>query len=304
MMEYVLQTNVLSKKYANTNVVNKVSMNVAKGDIYGFIGKNGAGKTTLMKMVCGLTAPSAGEIKLFDSKELDKQRKRIGCVIEQPALYSSMTAKEHLRYYNKIMGMPNDKNITELLELVGLGNTGKKKTGKFSMGMKQRLSIAIALLAYPDFLILDEPVNGLDPTGIKEIRDLLIKLNEEWHITILISSHILGELSKMATRYGVIDNGSLIEEFTAKELEDRCKVCIQVTVDDIKKAAFVLEKNLGSRDYKVSGKDTLLIYDLLDRQMEINRCLIENHVEVKSICMDGDDLEAYFIKLMGGKQHD
>ena len=226
-MKYVLRTRELTKSYNQTAVVNKVNISVAKGDIYGLIGKNGAGKTTLMKMVCGLAEPTYGEIDLFESGTVKEERKRIGCMIEQPVLYPDMTARDNLIYYNKLMGIKGNSNIDEILELVGLAGTQKKKTKQFSLGMKQRLSIAIALLGYPDLLILDEPINGLDPTGIIEIRELILRLNREQNITIVISSHILGELSKIATRYGVIETGNLVEEFSKEELEQRCKTCIK-----------------------------------------------------------------------------
>ncbi len=297
-MEYVLRTNDLTKTYEKTNVVNKVSLNVAKGDIYGFIGKNGAGKTSLMKMVCGLTTPNNGEIELFESRDLNKGRKRMGSLIEQPAIYLDMSARENLIYYNKILGIPDDSNVDELLEKVGLADVGKKKAKKFSLGMKQRLSIAIALIGSPDLLILDEPINGLDPAGIKEIRELLRSLNEEENITILISSHILGELSKLATRYGIINNGNLADEFTEEELNKRCKKCIKVEVDDIKKASYVVNEIIGSKDYKVFDNNVICIYDCLQNQGNINSELIKNGVMVNSITMWGEDLEVYFMEMI------
>jgi ABC-2 type transport system ATP-binding protein len=231
-MELVLQTSGLTKKYGKQIAVNNVDLNIEKGDIYGLIGKNGAGKTTIMKIVCGLVYQDQGDIQLFESGDLQKNRKRIGCVIEQPALYPDMTAGENLIYYDKLIGITDYDNVDEVLSLVGLKNTGRKKTKAFSLGMKQRLSIAISLLGNPDFLILDEPINGLDPSGIREIRELLLKLNSENEITILISSHILGELAKIATKYGIINKGVLVDEFQAVELEERCKKCLAIVVDD------------------------------------------------------------------------
>ena len=250
-MSYVLQTSNLTKQYKNQKALNQVNVNIEKGDIYGLIGKNGAGKTTLMKIVCGLIHSSHGEVKLFESTNLGKNRKRIGCVIEQPALYPSMTARQNIIYYNKLLGISDYSNVDELLKLVGLQNTDKKKTKNFSLGMKQRLSIAISLIGNPDFLILDEPINGLDPSGIMEVRELILKLNYERDITILISSHILGELTKVTTKYGIIKDGSLIDEFAAKDLETRCKRYISLKVDDIYKAAYIIENNIKSTDYKV-----------------------------------------------------
>ncbi len=300
-MEYVLRTNGLTKTYGKDNVVNKVNLNVAKGDIYGFIGKNGAGKTSFMKMICGLTKPTYGEIELFGSTDLTKGRKRMGSIIEQPAIYSDMSARENLIYYNKILGIPDDSNVDELLVKVGLSDTGKKKSKKFSLGMKQRLSIAIALIGSPDLLVLDEPINGLDPAGIKEIRELLKTLNEEDNITIIISSHILGELSKLANTYGIINDGNLVDEFTELELNERCKKCIKVEVDNIKKATFIVDEIIGSKDYKVFDDNVICIYDCRGNQGNINSELIKNGVVVNSITMAGEDLEVYFMEMIGGK---
>lgn len=299
-MSLVLKTNILSKKYRKQIAVNKVSMNIEKGDIYGLIGKNGAGKTTIMKMICGLIHPSEGEIKLFESNDLDKGRSRIGCIIEQPALYGDMTAKENLKYYTKLLGITDYDNIDKLLDLVGLRNIDKKKSKNFSLGMKQRLSIAISLLSNPDFLILDEPINGLDPSGIKEIRELILKLNTENEITILISSHILGELSKVANKYGIIQNGILLDEFEATELDKRCRKSITLITTDTKKASYILKNNIKSNDFKVFEEEKIRIYDCLDTPEQINKELIENNVLVKSIFLEGNDVEEYFLKMMEG----
>lgn len=301
-MSMVLQTNCLTKKYGKQIAVNKVNLNVAKGDIYGLIGKNGAGKTTLMKIACGLIIPNQGRIQLFESSNLKKGRKRMGCVIEQPALYPGMTARENLIYYNKLLGIPDYQNIDDVLNLVGLQSTSKKKTKHFSLGMKQRLSIAISLIGNPDFLILDEPINGLDPSGIKEIRELLLKLNYENNITILVSSHILGELAKIATKYGIIKNGILVDEFEAVELENRCKRYLSLIVDDSEKAAYIIKNNIKSTDYKVFDQGKIYIYDCLDIPEQINKELVENDVLVSNISLEGYDIEAYFVNMMGGDQ--
>lgn len=301
-MKLVLQTNGLTKKYGSQIAVNEVNMNIEKGDIYGLIGKNGAGKTTIMKIVCGLIHQSYGDIKLFESENLEEGRKRIGCIIENPALYSYMTARENLIYYDKLLGITDYSNVDEVLSLVGLKNTGKKKTKAFSLGMKQRLSIAISLLGNPDFLILDEPINGLDPYGIKEIRELLLKLNIENKITILISSHILGELAKLATKYGIINEGVLACEFKAAELDERCKKCISIVVDDSEKAAYILKHNIKSSEFKVFDEGKICVYDCLDIPAQINKELVENGVLVSSIGLGGNDIEGYFIKMMGGNE--
>ena len=301
-MSYVLQTSNLTKKYKKQTALNNVNINIKKGDIYGLIGKNGAGKTTLMKIVCGLIHSTHGEIKLFESTDLNKQRKRIGCVIEQPVIYPLMTAREILTYYNKLLGISDYSNIDDLLDLVGLENAGNKKTKNFSLGMKQRLSIAISLIGNPDFLILDEPINGLDPSGILEIRELLLKLNYERDITILISSHILGELTKVTTKYGIIKDGNLIDEFESKDLEIRCKRYISLKVDDIDKATYIIKNNIKSTDYKVFNENRIHIYDYLDKPEEVNKELVKNGVLVSHIALEGDDIEDYFIRKMGGEQ--
>ncbi|ADK13844.1 MULTISPECIES: ABC transporter ATP-binding protein [Clostridium] len=299
-MSLVLQTNDLTKKYGKQIAVNKVNLNIKKGDIYGLIGKNGAGKTTIMKIACGLIYQEQGDIQLFESSNLEKARKRMGCVIEQPALYPDMTAKQNLIYYDKLLGITDYSNVDEVLGLVGLQNTGKKKTKAFSLGMKQRLSIAISLLGNPDFLILDEPINGLDPSGIKEVRELLLKLNIENEITILISSHILGELAKLATKYGVIHKGVLIDEFQAVELEERCKKCLTIVVNNSEKAAYILKNNINISNFKVFDEGKICIYDCLDIPEQINKELVENGILVSRICLEGNDIEGYFVKLMEG----
>lgn len=217
-MESVLKTAGLTKVYGGHQAVSNVNMNVQQGDIYGFIGRNGAGKTTLIRMVVGLAAPSTGSLELFGSTNLSEGRKRIGTVIESPAVFPHMTARQNLEVQGRMMGIKDKRVINDTLLTVGLDPQNKKKVKNFSLGMKQRLAIAIALVGSPDFLCLDEPINGLDPTGIIEIRELIRRLNQERGITVLISSHILGELSKLATRFGIIENGVLIHEFTSKEL--------------------------------------------------------------------------------------
>nr|MDE7477992.1 ATP-binding cassette domain-containing protein [Lachnospiraceae bacterium] len=286
--EYVLRTSNLTKTFGRYKAVNNVSINVKKGDIYGLIGKNGAGKTTLMKMVSGLANPTEGSIELFGKieertrskrknidlfgkSEVEIQRRRIGCLIEEPGFYPSMTVAENMEIVRRNLGI-TEKNVTkEMLDFVGLSDTGRKKLKHFSMGMKQRFGIAVALMRNPDCLILDEPINGLDPSGIKEIRDLLIKLNNERQITILISSHILGELSKVATRYGIIRDGVLIEEFGAEELENRCKRCQKIVVDDVADAVRILEETLGIRDYDVPDAHVIRIFERLEDTVNVNK---------------------------------
>lgn len=298
-MDYILKTNNLTKAYGKTNVVDSVSMHVKSGDIYGFIGKNGAGKTTFMRMVAGLAAPTRGEIELFGKGDLEKQRTRIGSLIENPGIYPNLTARDNLEIARRSFGMTDRQAVDEMLDFVGLGGTGKKKVKNFSMGMKQRLGIALALFRNPDFLILDEPINGLDPAGIKEIRDLLVKLNTEKNITILISSHILGELSKIATRYGIIKGGTLIEEFEAEELNEKCRRCQKLIVDNAFLAVTILEERLHITEFDVPEPGMVRIFEHLDESARVNKELIAGGVELRESYLAGQDLEAYFMDLLG-----
>lgn len=297
-MESILKTEKLTKMYSGNKVVNEISMNLKKGDIYGFIGKNGAGKTTFMKMISGLAAPTAGGIEMFGKSDLEQMRKRIGTLIENPGVYPNMTAEENLEIVRRNYGITEWSATKEMLEFVGLDSAGRKKVKNFSMGMKQRLGLATALIRKPDFLILDEPTNGLDPAGIKEIRDLLLKLNKEKQMTILISSHILGELSKVATRYGVIKDGVLIEEFDDAELEAKCRKCQKITVSDTELAASILEQKLSVRNYDVLENHVLRIFEKTDEAARINRELILGGVEITESRLLGLDLEGYFMDLM------
>lgn len=304
-MEYILKTEKLTKIYGGVKAVNEVSMSVRKGDIYGFIGKNGAGKTTFMKMISGLATPTAGSMELFGKSDLEQARKRIGTLIENPGVYPNMTAEENLEIVRRNLGIPEWAATREMLEFVGLDSAGKKKVKNFSMGMKQRLGLAVSLIRNPDFLVLDEPINGLDPAGIKEVRELLLKLNREKQITILISSHILGELSKVATRYGIIRDGVLMEEFGAKELEERCRKCQKITVNDVGLAASILEKKLSISHYDVLEGNVLRIFERIEDAAQINRDLITGGVEITESCLSGLDLEGYFMDLLenGGSRN-
>ncbi len=300
-MDDVLKTEGITKIYGKHTVVDHVSMHVKKGDIYGFIGKNGAGKTTFMRMVAGLAAPAFGSMELFGSGELERQRQRIGTLIEQPGLYGAMNARENMEIVRRSFGITKKHAVDQMLEFVGLQNAGKKKVKNFSMGMRQRLGIAIALFRNPDFLILDEPINGLDPEGIKEMRDLLVKLNEENQITILVSSHILGELSKIATSYGIIKDGALIEEFGAEELKSRCRRCVKLVVDDVEHASAVLEENCHITGYDVPEPGIVRVFEELENSWLINRELVQAGVLLKESYLAGQDLEGYFMDLLGGE---
>ena len=302
-MEYVLQTDALRKDYKNFKALNGLSMNIPKGSIYGFVGKNGSGKTTLIRLICGLQEPTSGGYTLYGRKNTDKEivksRRRIGAVVETPSLYLDMTADENMKYQYKLIGNPDYSTIPELLKLVGLENTGKKKARNFSLGMKQRLGIAIALSGNPDFLILDEPINGLDPQGIVEIRELILKLNNEMGITVLISSHILGELSKLATHYGFIDSGSIVSEISAEELESRCRKRIRVKVDNIKSLIRYLDGK--GFEYSVISEDEAYIYASPEVTAFVSD-LVCAGCRVIAMSESDESLESYFINLVGGER--
>ena len=296
-MNYVIETNNLTKKFPNKLAVDHINMHVEKGDIYGLIGRNGAGKTTAMKMILGTLFPSEGEITLFGETNLDVQRKRIGSLIEAPGLYKGCTAYENMKRFSLLYGGTEDE-INELLEFVGLANTGKMKTGHFSLGMKQRLGIALALLGNPEILVLDEPINGLDPAGIKEIRDIIHKLNKERGITFVISSHLLDELGKIATRYGILSDGELVDEITAHELQERCKTCLIIEVDNIEKAKEVLFKQKLLDNY-VENEGKLLMYNHFKNPALINETLVKNGLKVSSLSFSNNGFEDYFIERLG-----
>lgn len=300
-MEYVLQTNRLTKKYRNFQALNGLTMHVPKGAIYGFVGKNGAGKTTLIRLICGLQAPTSGDFTLYgiqnNSKNIVKSRRRMGAVVESPSVYLDMSAEENLKQQYMILGLPSYDGLEELLKLVGLENTGKKKAKHFSLGMKQRLGIALALVGEPDFVVLDEPVNGLDPQGIVEMRELLLKLNRERQITILISSHILDELSRLATYYGFIDSGRMVKELSAEELESACRKCVRVEVTDTGALARVLDSM--KLDYKIISWTTADIYEKAN-VTQLAAALAKENCEIISMQEKDESLESYYISLLGG----
>ena len=300
-MEYVLRTNALSKSYRNFQALKGVSMNVPQGAIYGFVGKNGAGKTTLIRLICGMQEPTSGEYTLYGrkntQKEIVKARRRMGAIVETPSIYLDMTAEDNLKQQYLTLGLPSFDEVTEILQLVGLGNTGNKKAKHFSLGMRQRLGIAIALAGDPDFLVLDEPVNGLDPQGIIDIRELILKLNRERQITVLVSSHILGELSKLATHYGFIDNGHIVKEMSAEELEAACKKCVRMEVSNTKALACVLDKM--QIDYKIITEETADVYAKVNISC-MAAALAKENCELISVQERDESLESYYISLIGG----
>ncbi len=300
-MEYILETKALEKKYGNFKVIDNLNMHIQKGAIYGLIGKNGAGKTTLIRLICGLQKPTNGMYAIYGvlntDKQITKMRKRVGAIVETPSIRIDADAEDNLKEQYKMLGLPSEDNLKEILKLVGLSKTGKKKAKHFSLGMKQRLGIAIALVGEPDFLILDEPINGLDPEGIIEIRELILKLNKEKGITFLISSHYLDELSKIATHYGFLNKGSIIKEISKQELEENCKKRFEIRVSNVKECIHYLEENELSYEVMTNGKiniyDTIHISEFAVALSKRN-CIIEEFNEKE------ESLENYYINLIGG----
>ncbi|MGE7768483.1 ABC transporter ATP-binding protein [Peribacillus sp. NPDC096540] len=303
-MSYILKTNQLTKVFEGNEVVSGVNMHVKQGEIYGFLGPNGAGKTTIMKMITNLIKPTSGDIEIFGEKLTNTSYevlKRMGTIIEYPIFYEKLTAKENLYLHCEYMGYYDKKSIDHALDLVKLHNIDDKKVKDFSLGMKQRLGIARAITTKPELLILDEPINGLDPIGIKELRDLFKILCKEYGITLLVSSHILAEMEQMADTIGVIQNGKLIQEVSMKSINGEQTDYIEVTVQDIKKAAYLLENNLGIKNYKIISEQTIRIYEMTATQQEISKALIMNDIEVESINKKQSSLEEYFLNLMNGE---
>lgn len=296
-----MTANALCKQYKHFKALHDFSMHVPKGAIYGFVGRNGAGKTTLIRLVCGLQHATSGDYTLYGvnsrQKEITVSRRRIGAIVESPSIYLDMTAEENIRAQYRVLGLPSRDGISELLELVGLESTGKKKAKNFSLGMRQRLGIAIALAGDPDFLILDEPVNGLDPQGIIEIRELILKLNRERQITVLISSHILDELSRLATHYGFIDSGRMVKEISAQELEAACRKCVHLEVSDSRTLARVLDEQ--RMEYTVLSDTQVDVFAGINIT-ELTLALAEQNCNVLSIQEKDESLESYYINLIGG----
>ena len=304
-MDYALRTDRLSKTYRHYHALNGLTMNVPRGSIYGFVGRNGAGKTTLIRLICGLQEPTSGNYTLdgVQSTERDilKIRRRMGAVVETPSIYLGMTAEDNLKQQYRILGLPSYDGLRELLDLVGLSDTGKKKVKDFSLGMRQRLGIAIALAGSPNFLILDEPVNGLDPQGIIEIRELIQRLNRECGITVLISSHILDELHRLATWYGFIDQGKIVKEMSAEELDAVCRQYLRVTVSNMTALKKVLDKR--NLEYSVISEKEADIYDAIGIS-ELTHALDAENCTVFSMKEQTESLESYFISLVGGESHE
>lgn len=296
MEEVILKTTELTKKYKDFTALDHANITINKGDIYGLIGRNGAGKTTLMKIITTLANKTSGEFELFGvlDNNLTEAKRRIGCLIENPAFYPNLTAYQNLKYYAIQKGVVNLKQIDEALKLVGLEDVRNKKFKTFSLGMKQRLGIAFAIMDNPDFIILDEPINGLDPIGISELRDTFKRLNEEKNITILISSHILSELYAIATKFCILEKGKIVKQLTKEELDIECSKCIVIKTDDVKKASNVIESDLKTTNYKVIDKGEIRLYDYLEHSDKVNKALSKKEINIMSLYETGISLEDYF----------
>ena len=303
MNPIILETQNLSKIYKQTAAIKQINLKIEKGKIYGLIGQNGAGKTTLLRLVSGLCFPTGGTITLWGKSgvsELQEQRKRTGCMIEAPALFPNLTAYQNMEVQRIQRGLPDRSIIEKCLSTVGLCHTGKKRVRNFSLGMRQRLGIAAALLNMPEFLILDEPINGLDPAGIVEIRNLLKSLNKEYGTTILISSHILEELYHTASQFILIDHGEVVEELSAKDLNERCRRHIAIKADDTRRALLVLEDALHTEYMQLMPDGTIRLYDYLDEIEKIAGILSAAQILVTGLSLAGDTLEDYFLRKVGG----
>lgn len=296
-------TNV-TKKYKDFNALHDVSITIERGKIYGLIGQNGAGKTTLMRILCGFSYPTSGIVSLFGhtkEKDLVEERQRIGCMIENPGLIPNMTARQNLTYHRVLRGIPDDDCETKLLELVGLLDSNKK-TKDFSLGMKQRLGIAIALLGNPELLILDEPINGLDPIGVVEIRELLKQLCKEYPMSILISSHNLPELYQTATDYIIIHKGEIRQTLTLSELEDKCRHHIKIQCKNTEKLLILLEQKLKTSNFIVMPDKTVKLYDYIEEKETVAKAIFDEGMYPLNFSLEGDTLENYFISVVGGEE--
>jgi len=304
MEKYLLSTQGLTKQYGRQKAVDHIDIHIKKGAIYGFIGRNGAGKTTTLKMISGLARPTDGEIIMFGYRGggLKNIRSRVSCLIEAPGVYGNLSAYDNLKIKCKLFGIQEKSYIPEIFEMVGLNHVGKKKVKHYSLGMKQRLGIGLTLVGDPDLLLLDEPINGLDPQGIVEVRDTILRLNEERNMTILVSSHILEELSKIATHYGIIHNGSLLQEMTKEELMKRCSERIEICLDEPKRAVPVLDE-MGFTNYQIVDKERIHIFERLEESAGLNIELAKAGILVREIRITSEELEDYFLNLTGGASH-
>lgn len=303
MRDVILTTEHLSKKYQNTTVLHDINLKIEEGEIYGLVGKNGAGKTTLLRLISGQAFPTEGSMSLFQANtqtELNRERRRLGVIIETPSFYPKLTAIQNLEYYRIQRGIPGKECVQEALEEVGLSGAGNKKFRSFSLGMKQRLGLALALMNKPEIMLLDEPINGLDPFGIVEIRNLLLKLNREKHITIVISSHILSELSNLVTYYGFIHNGKMVKQISGEDLSKECNKYLEVRVDQIERMTAMLETELGCTNYRITPENSIQIFDYLEQPSVISSLAAKHNLLLNEITVKDINLEKYFIQLVGG----
>ncbi len=299
----IIEASKITKSYGNRKILDGVDITVREGEIYGLVGRNGAGKTTLIRSILGLVEPDSGEIKIngaLGKNALEFERKKIGSLIDSPALIMHLSALDNLKAFALAFGRYDESKLRELLHTVGLNADDTLKVKNFSLGMKQRLAIAIALIGEPNILILDEPVNGLDPTGIFEVRELLQQLNHNMGVTILISSHLLTELGKLATSYGIIEKGKLVKELRSSDLDELCRPYIKVVVGDLKVALNVVVENYRAHDFEIMPYNTLALYDLSKQIPEVVDMFNKANVPIVSIYQCEGDLESTFITLMGG----
>lgn len=306
-MDYIVRTTNLTKSFQGKEAAADVNINIKKGEIYGLLGPNGAGKTTIMRMITNLIKPTAGEIQIFNEKLTNKSYeifKRMGAIIEYPVFYEKLTARENMELHLEYMGYYDKSVIEKAFNLVGLKDTGNKKVKDFSLGMKQRLGIARAISTKPELLILDEPINGLDPIGIKEVRNLLKMLSREYGMTILISSHILNEIEKVADTVGIIDKGRLIKEVSVENIKELNTEYVEIVTEDIKKTVYVLANDLNISNFKVAEDNAIRIYDLRLPQTDISKALILKDVNIQSIVRKKSSLEDYFLKTLDGGRID
>ena len=300
-MEYVMELEGLTKSFKKKKAVDNFSLKMEKGHIYGLIGPNGAGKTTIMKMMAGLTAPDSGEMRFFGSEDVENKRNRMSFIIEEPYMEHNMTARDNMKYLMYLRGVADESRIDELLEFVGLADTGRKPAGKFSLGMRQRLGLAMSLISKPEIMVLDEPINGLDPEGILDIRNMLADLVHKENMTILISSHILKELSTLCTDYAIVREGCLVEELSAEELEAKTRSYYVLRTNDISRTTAVLEEKLGIREYKVTYENEIMIYERLGEIELISKTVTDNGLVITRLNPEGESLEEYYIGKVGGE---
>lgn len=303
MQNWILETKELTRKFGNQTAVNAINLHVPKGRIYGLLGRNGAGKTTTLRMIMGLVKPTSGEIEIFGKNAQQSTKQvytRIGSIIETPGFYQNITGNENLEILARLRGIHRSDAVQYALSRVGLDKEPRKIVSQYSLGMKQRLGIAAAIMHEPELLILDEPTNGLDPIGIQEMRNFLVSLCEEKHVTIIISSHILSEIEQLANNIGIIHEGKLLEEITLEELRKRNRKHVEFQVTNDKKAVMLMERHFGISDYEVHEKGTIRVYSHLGEQGKLNKVFVENDIEVLKINTSEDKLEDYFVKLIGG----